>query len=152
MKEHYIRQQMFHTVEQTDDWLEDLDYIEELELSDEQLIMAITTYFLTPIKVMTFPAKSYAVAIIYSLLLQKYFSVPFFESLDDDNLLYGTDKYFVPYHKSKKIYDHVLYNLLNLNKHNILDESIPQIQATIQYFKKEFYISPNPYFNNTTLS
>lgn len=88
-----------------------------------------------------YPAKSYSVAIIYSILIEKYFNVPFFDSINDDFLFVGTDMFFKPYSESKHIYDEIIKNAFdNRLEINALNVNLPQINTTINYFNQEFYI------------
>lgn len=80
-----------------------------------------------------YPAKSYFVAIVYAKCLEKYFGKDFYQALDDEELL-PDDKYFLPYSKSKHIYDQILTQLQD----DIL--SYKHTEKTVQYFKKEFLI------------
>lgn len=88
-----------------------------------------------------YPSKSYSVAIIYGILIEKYFNVPFFDSIDDDFLFVGTDMFFKPYSKSKYIYDEIIKNVFDTKLEiKSLNVKLPQINTTINYFKQEFYI------------
>ena len=134
---------MFHRLETVDDYLTANDYI-FLELPGQALVDHIVDYFTIPLTQVIYPAKSYAVAIIYAQLLKEYFGVPFFKSLDDPDLFMGTDKYYIPYSRAKHVYDQVLERI-NYEKFN---RRFPQTRATISYFRKEFYINKNQYFSN----
>lgn len=58
-----------------------------------------------------YPAKSYVVAICYANWLAEDFGEQFYEVLDDKELLFGNDPYFVPYLEDKEIYDTILSKL-----------------------------------------
>ena len=142
MKEHKIRQQMFHTLEIPDDYFNAPVFLRNHH-SDSELVNEIVEYFTIPVDILKYPSKSYAVAIIYSKLLEIHFGENFYDSLDDLGLLFENDVFFVPYHQAKHIYDAVLEQIpLDFNT------NLPQIQTTIDYFRKEFYLAENPYFNS----
>lgn len=122
-----------------DDSLANLDYIIE-DLEAEDLVSKVYAYFCVESSQLSFPAKSYAVAIIYAVLIQEYFGTEIKESLNDDDLFWGTDKYFVPYSNGQEIYDRVL-SMLETN--NLLDfekSELKQVQKTVEYFRHEFNI------------
>lgn len=141
LKDHKLRQEMFHRLEKIEDINQKYDLYENI--SNEKLIIQITEYFTRCQFILQYPAKSYAVAIIYSKLLEDYFNIPFLESLNDPELLYNNDHFFVPYIEAHQIYDEVL-NKISLN----FNINLPQITKTIEYFKKEFYLNENKYFIN----
>ena len=146
IKEYKLRQEMYHNLNKPSDligttnhkWTWDL-------LDDEELVQRIIEYFTIPVAKLSYPSKSYAVAVIYAKLLNKYFKVPVLKALRDKDLLYGNDKFFIPYDNknSADIYDRVLLKPINWK--------LPQVMATEQYFKEEFYLLPNPYFNNSNI-
>jgi len=146
-KDHKLRQQMFHHLESTDDWLEDKDVV-VLDLPPAELIAHIINYFTIPINKLIYPAKSYAVAIIYAHLLNEHFGVNFYTALKDPDLLAGNDPYFVPYDRAKDIYDSVIDHVA---VHGYRSE-LPQVKKTTEYFYREFYLIPNPYFAITDLT
>lgn len=104
-----------------------LPYYEDYENIPEQVI----SFFKTESD-LVYPAKTIFVAIIYAKCLEQYFDVPFYESLDDIELLFD-DKYFNKYTYSqfKKGYDYILGALTDILNY-------PAAQKTIDYFKKEF--------------
>lgn len=61
-----------------------------------------------------YPAKSYMVAIIYATKLQEVYGEDFYEVLDDPDLLYGQDEFFVPYSHDKKFYDEIIEALKSI--------------------------------------
>lgn len=141
---------MFHKLENTDDWLDQHPHEVVLYNSRDDLIDDIVAYFSEPQEVLKFPAKSYAVALIYATLLQRHFGVSFDQALSDPDLLAGNDKHFLPYGEhTAAIYDGALFRLKNKSNFRLEDEDqvqLPQVKATIDYFKREFYLVPNPYF------
>ncbi|MGN1394121.1 MAG: hypothetical protein ACI4V7_08875 [Succinivibrionaceae bacterium] len=93
----------------------------------------VIKFFKTESK-LVYPAKTIFVAIIYAKCLEEFFKVPFYEALDDDDLL-PDDKYFkdYKYSKYKKEYDKILLKIGNIWQYD-------SILKTIYYFKKEFLI------------
>ena len=136
MKEWKIRQQIYNDIIVITDFAEDYDvpiFIDDT--SEQHIINHIVDYFTIPVAELIFPAKSYAVAIIYAKLITHYFNEDFYEILNDPTLLYENDKYFMPYMKAQNIYDQALSQIPN-----DLNIELPQIQATINFFEDEFFI------------
>ena len=142
--EYKLRQEMFHHLFKPDDRIEDHNWLYRYS-TIEQLVVDITDYFTIPVETLLYPSKSYAVAIIYAKLLRKYFVVPVLESLMDENLLYGNDRFFEPYSVgfASEVYNRVIFLPF--------DENLPQVAKTIEYFKQEFFLYPNPYFDNSSI-
>lgn len=144
-KDYKLRQRMYHHLESIDDYIDGEHYV-VVDVPGAELIEQILSYFQRPVKQLIYPAKSYAVAIIYARLLNQYFGVPTHKALDDPDLFLGNDKFFVPYGRAKFVYDVILERNLSINT------SLPQVRATVDYFMKEFYLVPNPYFDNADLT
>lgn len=137
MKKFKVNQDIFHKTQILDDLLENIEY-RYVDQSEDELIQSIILYFTVNDTPLLFPAKSYAVAIIYSLLLNKYFSEKIICSLKDIDLFRGTDKYFTPYNeKNKSIYDSALLYLNNNGLTNIEESTVIQVQKSCLYFHKE---------------
>lgn len=105
MSEWRVRQEIFHRLrngEHADD-LNDIDYV----VTDNVVEEAID-YFRTKAKGWIYPAKSYFVAICYSKWLSERFDEDKLNFLDDPNLLYSNDPFFVPYSEDKETYDKIL--------------------------------------------
>lgn len=100
-------------------------------LSNNKLVEQIVEFFKTESKLI-YPAKSYFVAIVYAKCLEKYFKQDFYQSLNDIELL-PDDEYFIPYNKSKEIYDKVLREIGDIWQYK-------SIEKTVNYFKQEFLI------------
>lgn len=108
--------------------------------SPECIVEEAIAYFKSPRSELVFPAKSYAVAIIYAYLIQKHFNTEFYTSLDDHDLLGGNDKYFVRYSSSKKIYDEIIESVQVFGPDFCLNLQLEQIATTVYYFNLEFGI------------
>ncbi len=136
MKRHKVKQHIYNKTHSHDDFLGDISYkVEEQDSKD--IISYCVHYFEKDIEPI-FPAKSYAVAIIYSRLLEKYFDSDFYTNLDDFDLFLKTDKYFVPYSQNKAVYDEIIEILTEKNKWDFESSSIEQVAKTVNYFSKEF--------------
>ena len=81
---------------------------------------------------LVYPAKSYFVAIVYAKCLEKYFNIPFYESLDYEDLLFD-DKYFVKYSDNNDVYDKIIEKIGDIWQYKSIDK-------TVEYFKKEFLL------------
>lgn len=81
---------------------------------------------------LVYPAKYIFVNIVYAHLLEKYFGRPFYESLDDAELL-DDSPIVVVYSQIKGVYDKVLARLGDI-------ESYPSTKSTVEYFRREFLI------------
>lgn len=146
--EHILRQQLYHHLNpQIDDMRLNVEYVEE---SDTNLRHRIIDYFFNKNHKISYPSKSYAVAIIYSHLLELCFDVPFKDSIRDPELLFNNDPYYQPYDNKSEIYDIVLRHI-KLEAFPGLQYHLPQVNATVNYFNEEFFIIRNPYFNNANL-
>lgn len=134
MKDYKVQQVLYNKLNFHDDFIGE----SETNFDHDEIISEAVAYFYYPQEKLVFPAKSYSVAIIYSLLIEQYFKTPFYESLDDPNLMCGNDKYFVPYSSSKSIYDEVINRIGPFKGNFVLDERLEQVAKTICYFKLEF--------------
>lgn len=61
-----------------------------------------------------YPGKSYIVGVIYATMLNKEYGVEVKEALDDPELLFNQDPYFVPYSKDPQSYDEILKRLQDI--------------------------------------
>lgn len=85
------------------------------------------------------PVKSYAVAIVYARLLEKRFGEHFIEALNYPDLLLG-DRYFSRYCDDWRTYDSVFALLRERKLWDFENNNLPQVKATVSYFKKEFLL------------
>lgn len=141
MKEWKIRQQIYdRTWHDHDDLVCHSKIIDTSELGfDPSFAGKVGSYFMWEWDVLVYPEKSYAVAMVYAKLLEKYFGENFYEVLDDQDLLLG-DKYFVRYSKNKEWYDKLIATMDEWKLWDFENSKLPQVQATITYFKKEFQL------------
>jgi hypothetical protein len=136
MKEWKVRQHLYHRLDNPADFIE----YKDTAFSDD-VVADIVKYFTEPIsKTLVYPAKSYAVAMIYARLLEKYFDEDFLTALDDPSLLYGNDQHFVPYHRSAAIYDAAIIAVSERNAWNVEESDFEQVRTTVECFHREFQI------------
>lgn len=127
-----IQQEIYHKLNQYHD--DDLS-LHNIEITDNIIRDAIK-YFTTTELGWVYPAKSYVVGICYAKWLNQYFAEDFYESLNDVDLLFGNDPYFVPYEKDKNTYDEII-NIIGFN----FDETLGIIPDIKKYFIEEFSIN-----------
>jgi hypothetical protein len=126
-----IQQEIYHKLNQYHD--DDLS-LHNIEITDNIIRDAIK-YFTTTELGWVYPAKSYVVGICYAKWLKQYFAEDFYEVLNDSNLLFGNDPYFVPYEKDKITYDTILKNVSF-----DFDETLGIVPDIKKYFIEEFLI------------
>jgi len=131
MKTWKIQQEIYHKLNQLHD--DDLS-LYDVKL-DSEIIKNAIFYFTTTDLGWVYPAKSYVVGICYAKWLKHYFAEDFYEALNDPDLLFGNDPYFVPYEKDKDTYDTIL-NIVSLD----FDEALGIIPDIKKYFIEEFLI------------
>ncbi|TFG95661.1 hypothetical protein E4H12_12840 [Candidatus Thorarchaeota archaeon] len=85
------------------------------------------------------PCKSYAVALVYARLLERYFNEDFITVLSDPELLFK-DKHFVPYSANSALYDQLISMMTYRELWDFESNPISQVQTTVRYFKKEFLL------------
>lgn len=80
-----------------------------------------------------YPAKSYVVGIIFATMINKLYGDDFYETLNDPDLLYGQDDFFVPYSKDPEMYDKILEQLQKIP--NWIEQG--WAPKTVEYFMLE---------------
>jgi hypothetical protein len=102
-------------------------------VEEEELVHNALKYFDHATFPLIYPAKSYAVAIIYAYKIKEVYGVPVLTTLDDPDLFLGQDPYFVPYSADKATYTDIIAHLQD--RPNFLNEGwAPQ---TVKYFYAE---------------
>jgi len=140
MKEYKLRQQLFYKLfgsQDLGDRLEKEVIVEEFE--ESLIIKRAEEYFTVQTSTLYYPGKSYAVALIYALLLEKEFGEDIYVSLDDEDLLWD-DPYFKPYSVAKNIYDALLKKIPRDFYHK-KESYTENLSMTIDYFYQEFLLS-----------
>lgn len=132
--EHKIRQEIFYRLNSNFD--DDLSKFHIELVKDEKIVENAVKYFFDPNIGWVYPSKSYVVAICYAKWISKIWGYNFYDILNDESLLYGNDPYFLPYYKSKEIYDSIIETVgLDFN------EDLGIINDVKRYFLDEFMIS-----------
>ena len=132
MKEHKIRQHLYHRLNTEHD-----DAIENFEVTiSENVVEDAVQYFTNRDIGWIYPAKSYMVAICYSKWLSEEFGGDPFEYLTDSELLYNNDPYFKPYQEDMDTYNAILLRVSGWN----FDETLGLVPDVKKYFLKEFGI------------
>lgn len=85
----------------------------EIIIQDE-LVENALKYFEAATFPLIYPAKSYAVAIIYATLNEQHYGIPLLETLSDPDLFLGHDQYFKPYQADPATYNAILKRLGDL--------------------------------------
>jgi len=93
-------------VQEHSDAFELMEFVEDEELVDNAL-----KYFESATFPLIYPAKSYAVAIIYAFKLKELYGLDIYTVLDDADLFLGQDEYFVPYSQDPATYDAIIEKL-----------------------------------------
>lgn len=137
MKQHKFNQINFNLLGSFSDKLEATDY--KVVTDTEKVIEGAVLYLTLPTQKIEFPAKSYAVALIYAHLLEIHFNESFYGSLSDAELFCGNDVHFVPYSRSPEIYEEILRQIGGADS-LLKYRELPQIQTTLFYFSEEFGI------------
>lgn len=140
MNEWKLRQHIFHKVFTPEEMGDDLKKEVVIEnWQPEKIVEDALRYLTKQSQELYYPGKSYAVAIVYALLLEKEFGPNHIESLNDPDLLFGNDPYFVPYSKSPDIYQ----NILDSFPRELIDNPYngsENFQKTHEYFYLEFLL------------
>ena len=129
MKEWKVRQEVYHRL--NEEHGDDLNCV-EIEIVDDVVASAIRYFTETEVGWL-YPSKSYVVAILYAKWLHEEFSEDFITALDDPDLLYVNDPYFVTYSQDKENYIKIIAALPN----SMDGGMIPDIR---NYFEKEFML------------
>ena len=131
MKEWKIKQEIYHRLnaEFTDD-ASNFD----IEISEDIIDNAVR-YFKTTDIGWIWPAKSYMVGICYARWLsEKYGGNPIIDYLEDPDLLYGNDPYFVSYSTDPTTYHKILDQINGWQ----FDNSQGVVSQVRHYFDLEF--------------
>lgn len=109
MKDWKIRQEMYHRLHRVEDYTDDMNTF-DIRVDYDSIIEDVKTYMALPTEESgwLYPAKSYIVAVCYAKWLSEDFDEDFYELLNDPDLLYGNDPYFVVYNKDPDTYEEVI--------------------------------------------
>jgi hypothetical protein len=138
MKDWKVRQALFHRTTLLDDVFQEGEI---LITTDIPIVPEVVRYFTTEMGgTLVYPAKSYAVALVYAHLLSKYFSEQMLTALSDPLLLYGNDRFFVPLDRDRAVYEETIRTLSIDETWDVEASPFSQVQATVAYFKREFLL------------
>ena len=127
LKDWKARQMAFHTI--TPEFRDDLNEV-DIVISDDIVTDAVR-HFNEKVDEWIYPSKSYVVAICYAKWLEEDFGEDFYEVLDDPDLLYGNDPYFVPYSEDEGTYNAILEEVMPFDNE---EGMVPDIY---EYYKEE---------------
>lgn len=138
MKEWKMRREMFYSSKQNfDDLLEDTS-LEIHESTDEEDIVNDAIRYLTEHREsLYYPGKSFAVAIVYAILIKEHFNEDFYETLSDPELLFD-DPYFQTYMDAKDVYDSIIDQIPDYHPEDY--DTLPYLSRTVEYFYEEFLL------------
>lgn len=125
-----ILQEIYHRLNTDhEDAADNFDYVIE-----EEIVHNAVKYFKDTDVGWIWPAKSYMVGICYAKWLSDVYGGSPIEYLNDPDLLYGNDPYYVTYAEDKDTYDSILCLIdgWNFNEH---EGVVPQVR---HYFDLEF--------------
>ena len=132
MQDWKIKQELYHRLNQIhSDNLNDKDIV----ISDDIVNNAIR-YFKETNVGWIYPAKSYMVGICYARWLSETYGGHPLDYLEDQNLLYGNDPYFVQYSTDPASYHKILNNIGGWEFEE--NGMVPDVK---EYYKAEFMIN-----------
>lgn len=131
------RQKLFHSTFTTDDKLYELEHF--VDNAPQNISNNVINLLYNYPKVTIYPYKSYFVAVIYAYNLCHHFGSTVLSYLNDPELLFGNDRYFMPYDESIEIYDPILQHITQ-HGYNPVTEKRGLTPTVRRYFNKEFFI------------
>jgi len=131
MEDWKVRQEIYHRMNPIHS--DDLNNF-DIEMTDEVVKYAVE-YFNSRDLGWVYPSKSYMVGICYARFLAEHFGGRPLEYLEDPELLYGNDPYFVEYSRDPKTYHQIL-----IRTGWDFDVTKGMVPDVYQYFKEEFMI------------
>lgn len=132
MEDWKLRQEIYHRLNKS--YSDDLN-TKIVELSTDVAKDAVR-YFKEKDIGWIYPSKSYMVGICYARWLAQHFGGRPVEYLEDPDLLYGNDPYFVQYSTDPATYHRILTAIGGWE----FDETQGMVLDVYQYFLKEFMI------------
>ncbi len=130
MKDWKIKQELYHRLNRTHD-----DDLKEVEVEiDDDIVGNAIRYFRESDIGWIYPAKSYAVGIMYAYWLSKDYDEDMYDLLNDKDLLYGNDPHFKPYHEDKETYDKIIQSVCPF------DENKGMVSDIKYWYKQEFLL------------
>lgn len=132
MEEWKVRQEIYHRLHNEFD--DDLN-TKHIELSKDIVKDALRYFSETNIG-WVYPSKSYMVAICYARWLSEEFGGNPIDYLNDIDLLFGNDPYFVTYDEDPVTYNQILGYIGGWQ----FDENVGYVADVKKYFVEEFMI------------
>lgn len=132
MKEWKVSQKIYHALNQ--DFKDDLNNVDIVTTDD--VVGQAVRHFYEKIDQWIYPSKSFFVAICYAKWISEDFGDDFYETLDDPDLLYGNDPYFVPYRQNQKVYDAII-DAVGLD----FDQTSGMVPDVREYYDEECHFS-----------
>jgi hypothetical protein len=128
-----IRQELYHRI--NTEYSDNLNNL-EIELT-ENVVEHAVDYFYTKEKGWIYPSKSYMVGICYAKWLSEEFGGNAIDYLNDPDLLYGNDPYFITYNEDEITYSDILNGI---GGWQFCQKSgmVPDVR---QYFIEEFMLN-----------
>lgn len=139
---YHMLQQAYHAHSDITDYLDDIAEhtpIRYVHMVDDELVCDVVDYLTNECSDLTYPTKSFAVAIVYSTMIELYFGVPKLEALRDAQLLFNNDPCYTPYDDCRDLYDRIFHEL-SFDNIDVITSMLPQLVSTRSYFKSEFMI------------
>ena len=133
MTEWKIRQEIYHRLKK--DYDDDLSKY-EIEFTKDIVNQSIRYFYERDIG-WIYPAKSYMVAICYARWLSEEFGKDPINYLNDPELLYNNDPYFIPYDEDSNTYCRILEEIGGWN----FSENLGMVPDVRQYFNEEFMLN-----------
>jgi hypothetical protein len=127
-----IKQEIYHRLKNHHD--DDLS-LHTIEIN-EDIVGSAIRYFLENTQGWVYPAKSYVVAICYARWISEDYNEDLYDLLNDPELLYGNDPYFVTYSSDPETYDSIIKEVGGWS----FDETKGIIPDVRKYFEEEFMI------------
>lgn len=134
-----VLQEVYHRLNpQHEDDLKNFDII---MLKDKQeIIKHAIEYLYDNEKGFVYPSKSYIVAIVYADYISERWDINFFELLNDPDLLYGNDPFFVTYEQDSLTYDILVNEYLRSYKGGIVPDIFQWCRREFMDDRKEDYL------------
>jgi hypothetical protein len=132
MKDWKIKQEIFHRINKD----HDDDLSKHNIIISKDIVGNAVKYFTEKNLGWIYPAKSYMVAICYARWLSEHFKGRPLEYLDDPELLFNNDPYFIRYSRDSYSYIKILEKIDGWE----FDEKVGMVPDVYEYFKKEFML------------
>lgn len=111
---------------------DDLDP-DRVVVDETRILESAVNYFKEQSPISIYPGKSFAVAVIYAVMIKWHYGVDAVAVLHDPDLFLGQDPHYKTYPQAKEIYDQLFIELFEMEKW-YEGGWAPQ---TIKYFKAE---------------